>query len=60
MRSYLDSFGLLFGAFDFSVTPNGEWWFLECNPNGAWAWIEDRVQLPIANALADLLAREDD
>lgn len=60
VRSYLDAFGLLFGAFDFSVTQDGEWWFLECNPNGAWAWIEDRIGLPIAGALAGLLAREDD
>lgn len=31
---YLRRFGLLYGAFDFSVDRNGDWWFLECNPNG--------------------------
>jgi len=50
--------GLLHGAFDFSVTDDGSWWFLEINPNGAWAWIAEETGLPIADALADLLAAE--
>jgi hypothetical protein len=29
VRAYLREFGLTFGAFDFSVTPDGRWWFLE-------------------------------
>ena len=55
MRHMLRRFDLSFGAFDFAVTHAGEWWFLELNPNGEWAWIEDRTGLPIASALADLL-----
>ncbi|MFJ7279024.1 ATP-grasp ribosomal peptide maturase [Kitasatospora sp. NPDC098663] len=52
---FLGEFGLNFGAFDFAVTPEGEWWFLECNPNGQWAWLEHAAGLPIASAIADLL-----
>ncbi|MGW1815957.1 ATP-grasp ribosomal peptide maturase [Streptomyces sp. NPDC002125] len=52
---FLAGFGLNFGAFDFSVTADGAWWFLECNPNGQWAWLEDAAQLPITHAIADLL-----
>ncbi|MEU9130385.1 ATP-grasp ribosomal peptide maturase [Kitasatospora sp. NPDC048540] len=52
---FLDEFGLRFGAFDFAVTPEGEWWFLECNPNGQWAWLEAAASLPITSAIADLL-----
>ena len=48
-------FGLNYGAYDFAVTPDGTWWFLECNPNGQWAWLEDAAGLPIAAAIADLL-----
>ncbi|MGI9001791.1 MAG: ATP-grasp ribosomal peptide maturase [Pseudonocardia sp.] len=47
--------GLRFGAMDFVVAPDGEWWFLECNPNGQWAWIETETVMPIAAALADAL-----
>ncbi len=52
---FLADFGLNFGAFDFAVTADGAWWFLECNPNGQWAWLEDAAGLPITHAIADLL-----
>jgi D-alanine-D-alanine ligase-like ATP-grasp enzyme len=52
---YLDQFGLAFGAFDFVVDPDNQWWFLECNPNGQWGWLEHETGLPIGSALADLL-----
>ncbi|MFF9571210.1 ATP-grasp ribosomal peptide maturase [Streptomyces sp. NPDC014685] len=52
---FLDDFGLNFGAFDFAVTADGGWWFLECNPNGQWAWLEGVAGLPITTAIADLL-----
>jgi ATP-grasp ribosomal peptide maturase len=56
MLKFLDSFGLYFGAFDFAVTPDGEWIMLECNPFGEYGWLEDALDLPITSALADLLA----
>lgn len=55
LMRFLGDFGLTFGAFDFAVTPDGAWWFLECNPNGQWAWLEDAAGLPITSAIADLL-----
>ncbi|MGH3800483.1 MAG: ATP-grasp ribosomal peptide maturase [Pseudonocardiaceae bacterium] len=55
--AYLRVFGLVFGAFDFSVTPDGRWWFLECNPAGQWGWIAEETGLPIAEAIADELVR---
>lgn len=51
------SFGLVFGALDFVVTPAGEWRFLEINPNGQWGWIQACTGLPISTALAGLLQR---
>lgn len=56
IRSYLRQLGLSFGAFDFTVTPAGQWVFLECNPSGLWGWIEEETRLPIASAIAELLA----
>ncbi|MPZ65358.1 MAG: ATP-grasp ribosomal peptide maturase [Pseudonocardiaceae bacterium] len=56
--AFLHAFGLTFGAFDFSVTPDGSWWFLECNPAGQWGWIAEETGLPIADAIADELVHE--
>lgn len=55
---YLCHFGIAFGAFDFAVDETGIWHFLECNPNGQWAWIQEKTGLPIAEAIADELARQ--
>jgi hypothetical protein len=46
---------LNFGAFDFVVTPSGEFVFLECNPNGQWLWIELETGLKISEAIAEVL-----
>ncbi len=32
--------GLHYGRFDFIVDGDG-WWFLECNPNGQYGWLDD-------------------
>ncbi|MDP9609181.1 ATP-grasp ribosomal peptide maturase [Streptomyces demainii] len=57
IRSYLMHFGLVFGAFDFTLSASGEWTFIECNPSGQWAWLEPPTGLPMIAALADLLER---
>lgn len=56
LRAYLDRFGLAFGAFDFAVTTEGQYYFLECNPNGQWGWLEDETGIPMAEAFAKYLA----
>ncbi|MEU8526436.1 ATP-grasp ribosomal peptide maturase [Streptomyces sp. NPDC048629] len=55
---YLAQFGLVFGAFDFAVDTEGQWWFLECNPSGQWAWLQFETGLPMVAAMADLLERK--
>ncbi|MDT0344795.1 ATP-grasp ribosomal peptide maturase [Streptomyces litchfieldiae] len=55
--AYLKSFGLVFGAFDFALTSDGQWMFLECNPSGQWAWLEKETGLAMISAFADLLER---
>ena len=57
VHDLLARMGLAFGAFDFVVTPEGEWVFLEINPNGQWGWIEASTDLPISSAIADALER---
>jgi glutathione synthase/RimK-type ligase-like ATP-grasp enzyme len=51
--------GLRFGALDFLVTHEGEWVFLEINPNGQWAFVEQATGLPIAAAIAEALSDGD-
>ncbi|MFJ9434121.1 ATP-grasp ribosomal peptide maturase [Streptomyces sp. NPDC101490] len=57
VRSYLHAFGLTFGAFDFALDADGRWWFLECNPNGQWAFVDDATSRAIARTLADTLRK---
>ncbi|RSM37834.1 hypothetical protein DMA12_35075 [Amycolatopsis balhimycina DSM 5908] len=54
---YCIEFGLLYGAFDFVIRPDGAWVFLECNATGQYGWIEDAINAPITDTIADLLAQ---
>jgi glutathione synthase/RimK-type ligase-like ATP-grasp enzyme len=47
--------GLNFGAIDMIKCPNGDYVFLEINPNGQWLWIEEITGLPISDAIVDSL-----
>lgn len=51
----VETLGLAFGAIDMVLTPRGEYVFLEINPNGQWAWIEQRTGQPMSHSLVDLL-----
>lgn len=48
--------GLRFAAIDLIEDRDGGFWFLEANPNGQWAWIEQRTDVPLAAAIVDALA----
>ena len=52
--------GLAFGAIDLILTPEGKYIFLEINPNGQWAWIEQMCpEIRISDALIDLLVSQE-
>jgi glutathione synthase/RimK-type ligase-like ATP-grasp enzyme len=55
IRRLMDSFGLNFASLDMIVTPEGEFVFLELNPNGQWLWLELELGLPLVASMADLL-----
>ena len=44
--------GLIFGAIDFALKPDGTYVFFEINPNGEWLWLEDQLGLPISDRIA--------
>ncbi len=51
--------GLVYGASDFRVTPDGELVFLEVNPAGEYLFASDRTGQPVPQAIAACLERHD-
>lgn len=59
-RKMLSSLGLRYGAFDFILRPDGEEVFLEVNPTGEWAWLENSLGFPMRSAFIDLFYGDKD
>lgn len=53
-KKFLAALGLVYGAFDFVQSPEGELFFLEVNPAGEWAWLELQLGLPLRDAFIHL------
>ena len=58
--AFLQRLNLNFGCFDFIVTSNNGYIFLECNPNGQWLWIELETGYEISKIIAENLAKYED
>lgn len=56
--SLLKTLNLRFGAIDFILDTNGNFIFLEINPNGQWAWIEKQTGYEISKEIVNLLEYE--
>ena len=55
-KTLVRDLGLEFGAIDMIVTPDEQFVFLEINPNGQWAWIQQLCpEIPLREYLADIL-----
>jgi glutathione synthase/RimK-type ligase-like ATP-grasp enzyme len=54
-RALLQELGLVFGCFDFVVTPDGKWVFLEVNEMGQFLFVERYSYLPLLDAFASFL-----
>jgi len=48
-------FNLNFSAIDMVLSKTGEYVFLELNPNGQWAWIEEITGYPLRDTIIDFL-----
>lgn len=55
VNELMDILGLNYGAIDFIVTPQEEWFFLEINCLGQWLWIEDLTGMRISEEIANWL-----
>jgi glutathione synthase/RimK-type ligase-like ATP-grasp enzyme len=53
LLALMDALGLVYGALDLRLTPEGDYVFLEINPAGQWLFIEQRTGQPISDAIAD-------
>lgn len=51
---YMQLCNMNFGCFDF-IVKGGEWYFLEMNANGQWAWLEISTELKISDKIIELL-----
>lgn len=58
MSRLMKVLNLRYGAADFIVTPDGDWVFLEVNPNGQFAFVDDHTTQEITAAIADALTKE--
>jgi len=59
LRAFMRALGLVYGAIDLRLTPDGEYVFLEVNPAGQWLFIEERTGQPITSTLVDYLLMSD-
>ena len=48
-------FNLNFSAIDLIYSTDNKYYFLEMNPNGQWAWIEEKVGFPIRDSIINCL-----
>jgi len=51
----LEELGIVYAAVDFIVTPEGEYVFLECNPNGQFMWMQHELGIRFDQLVADTL-----
>jgi hypothetical protein len=50
LRKLVTHYELRFAAIDMVIDLDGEWYFLEVNPNGQWAWLDLAAGMTIANS----------
>jgi glutathione synthase/RimK-type ligase-like ATP-grasp enzyme len=58
LHRLMRSFEINFASIDMIVTPEGEFVFLDLNPNGQWLWLEEDLGVPLVANMADLLTTE--
>jgi hypothetical protein len=53
IRAFMKRTGLFTGSLDLIVDPDQNVWFLECNQDGAWGWLDNIAEGAITSAFAD-------
>lgn len=52
--AFMKEMGIEFAAFDF-IVHQGEWFFLENNPNGQWMWLDEDLSLGLSDGIVGYL-----
>ena len=55
---FMGETGYRFGRFDF-IRKDGQLWFLELNPNGQWAWLDEKNEYGLVTLVTDAIKTED-
>ena len=58
IKGFMDETGYRFGRFDL-IRKDGELWFLELNPNGQWAWLDEENEQGLVTLVANAIKAED-
>ena len=59
VSALMKMYGLRFGALDFAIDAEGHWVFLEINPNGQWAWLDQVGACDAAQLFVDALTAKE-
>ncbi|WP_245547250.1 hypothetical protein [Nocardia brevicatena] len=59
LTTLMGALGLEFGVLDLRLGTDGEYYFLEVNPQGQFAYLEIKTGLPLFTSLGNLLVRGD-
>jgi len=53
IRNFMEKIGFFSGSIDIAIDKSGKPWFLECNQDGAWCWLDDIANGKVSQAFAD-------
>jgi hypothetical protein len=55
LSRFMERMGLVYGAIDVRLTPEGKYVFLEVNTSGQWIFMEEKTGQPITDTFVELL-----
>lgn len=58
IKQFMAKIGFFAGSIDIMVDQRGKHWFLECNQDGAWGWLDSLVEGEISRAFAETLSEK--
>jgi hypothetical protein len=58
IRKFMKRLGLVYGAIDMRLTPDGQYYFLEINTAGEWQFLEEKTTLKITDYFVNFMIRK--
>ena len=55
IRKFMRPLGLVYGAIDMRLTPDGQYYFLEINTAGEWQFLEEKTTLKITDYFVNFM-----